>query len=121
MNTLVNCPNCHSAVALPQNGNVVETLTCQGCGQQFLPRFYCPDAKAASRHAFTPSSVLVDNEGAIYSFCPEHTFTTYALVADESPRARSSFLDVIVRNLDSLVFRLSIEIESLRWRLSSKH
>lgn len=120
MNTKVFCPNCASVVILPRNGNVVDTLTCQVCSQRFLPRFYCPDAKSNARHAFIPSSILVDNEGAVYTFCPEHTFTTYALVADEKSRSQPNLFTVLARYLDSLVFRLAIEIEGLRWRLSSR-
>lgn len=120
MNTKVFCPNCHSAVILPRNGNVVDTLTCQVCGQRFLPRFYCPDAKSKARHAFIPSSILVDNQGAVYTFCPEHTFTTYALVAVEKPRPQPKPLNALARFLDSLAFRLSVEIEGLRWRLFTR-
>ncbi|MBI4675321.1 MAG: hypothetical protein HY741_27065 [Chloroflexi bacterium] len=98
----------------------METLTCQACGQRFLPRFYCPDAKVESRHAFVPSSILVDNAGAVYTFCPEHTFTTYALVTDEKPRPQPVLLDTLLRRLDSFAFRLAIEIEGLRWRFFSR-
>ncbi len=119
MNTKVYCPNCHSAVDLPQNGNVVETLVCQDCGQRFLPRFYCPDTNSTTRHAFLSTALYVDNEGAVYAFCPEHTYTTYALVTDEKLRPQSNLLDSLAHYLDSLAFRLVLKIEGLRWRMFS--
>ena len=120
MSLKVYCPNCHSAVTLPQNGGVVETLTCQICGERFLPRFYCPDANFSLRHVVVPTALYVDNEGAVYAFCPEHTYTTHALIEAEKPRPALQFLETLARYLDSLLFRLVIEIEGLRWRLSSR-
>jgi hypothetical protein len=118
MNTKVICPNCHSIVTLPLNGNVVDMLVCSNCGQQFMPHFYCPDANFSSRHVVIPTALYVDNEGAAYTFCPEHTFTTYALVTDI--KLRPNLRESIAQYLDSLAFRISLEIEDLRLRFSSR-
>ena len=53
-------------------------------------------------------------------FCPEHTFTTYALAADSQPRPRRTPLYSLARFLDSLAFRLALTIEGWRWRLASR-
>jgi len=81
INTQIACPKCRSTVALSVNGNTLETpLVCQACGQTVSPHFYCPEANSSARHIFTASRLYVDNMGAIYTFCPDHTFTTYSLL-----------------------------------------
>jgi len=95
-------------------------LICQVCGQHFLPRFYCPSADVPARHIFTPTLLYVDNMGAPYAFCPEHTFTTYALIADETLRPQPNLFNTFAHYLDAIVFRVKIEIEALRWRLTSR-
>ncbi len=121
INTKIACPQCRLTVALSVNGNTLETpLVCEACGQTFLPHFYCPEVNSSSRHIFAASHLYVDNMGGIYTFCPDHTFTTYALAADSKPRPKRSPFQSIIRFLDSIVFRLSLTIEGLRWRLASR-
>jgi hypothetical protein len=121
INTQIACPQCRSIVALAVNGNTLETpLVCQACGETFLPHFYCPEANSSSRHIFAASRLYVDNMGAIYTFCPDHAFTTYALTADSKPRHKRSPFQSIVRFFDSIFFRLTLAIEGLRWRLVSR-
>jgi hypothetical protein len=121
INTKSACPKCRSTVAVAVNGNTLETpLACEACGQTFLPNFYCPEVNSSSRHIFAASHLYVDNMGAIYTFCPDHTFTTYALAADSKPRPKRSAFRAIARFFDSMVFRLSLTIEGLRWRLVSR-
>lgn len=116
MKVQIACPNCRSTISVPVNGDVVETpLACQFCGAAFSPRFYCPDARSPSRHIFVATVLHVDNTGALYAFCPQHTFTTYSLTADSKPRPRRTPLRSLARFFDSLVFRLALAIES--WRL----
>jgi hypothetical protein len=94
--------------------------TCSVCGQSFAPHFYCPDARSSARHIFAASSLRVDNLGAVYTFCPEHTFTTYSLAADSKPRLRLTPLRFLARFLDSLVYRLTLNIEALRWQMFAR-
>jgi len=106
MNAQIACPDCRSIISFHINGNVIDTpLTCQVCGQSFAPHFYCPDARSPLRHVFAASSLRVDNLGAVYTFCPEHTFTTYALAADSQPSPRQTPLRSLAHFLDSLVYR----------------
>ncbi|CAG0944467.1 hypothetical protein ANRL1_01769 [Anaerolineae bacterium] len=122
MNAQIACPNCRSTISFRINGNVIDTpLTCSVCGHSFAPHFYCPDARSSSRHIFAASSLRVDNLGAVYTFCPEHTFTTYALAADSKPRPKQTPLRSLARFLDSLVYRLTLNIEALRWQMSARH
>jgi hypothetical protein len=87
----IACPNCRSTIVLPVNGNAVDApLLCRTCGQAFSPHFYCPDANSPARHFFAATKLYIDNAGGVYTFCPEHTFTTYALAADSQPRPRRS-------------------------------
>jgi hypothetical protein len=121
MNVQIACPNCRSTISFRINGNVIDTpLTCSACGQSFAPHFYCPDARSSSRHIFAASSLRVDNLGAIYAFCPEHTFTTYALAADSKPRPKQTPLRSLAHFLDSLVYRLTLNIEALRWQMFAR-
>ncbi len=120
-NTQIACPNCRSTVALAVNGNTSETpLVCGACGQAFFPHFYCPEVNSSLRHVFAANRLYVDNMGAIYTFCPDHTFTTYALAADSKPRPKRSPLQSLARFFDSILFRLALTIESLRLRLVSR-
>lgn len=115
----IACPNCRSTVVLSVNGNRVDTpLVCQTCGQAFSPHFYCPDANSPARHIFAASKLYIDNAGQVYTFCPEHTFTTYILAADSKPRQRRTPLYPLARFLDSLAFRVALTIEGWRWRLA---
>ena len=120
-NAQIACPTCRSTVILSVKGNAVEApLVCETCGQAFTPHFYCPDANWAARHIVAATRLYVDNAGKIYTFCREHTFTTYALAADSKPRPRRSLLYSLTRFLDSLVFRLALTVEGWRWRLVSR-
>ena len=115
----VACPKCRSTVVLSTNGNVLESpLICQVCGQAFSPRFYCPDTRSPARHVLAAARLYIDNAGKVYAFCPEHTFTTYALAADSRPRRKQTPLYSLFRFLDSLLFRLALAIEG--WRLASR-
>jgi len=115
------CPNCRSTIVLPVNGNAVDTpLVCQTCGQAFSPHFYCPDANSPARHIFAASKLYIDNAGQVYTFCPEHTFTSYSLAADSKPRQRRAPLYHLSRILDSFAFRVALTIEGWRWRMASR-
>jgi hypothetical protein len=117
----IACPNCRSTVVFSFIGNVFETpLICQTCKQAFSPHFYCPDAASSARHVFAAAKFYVDNAGQVYAFCPEHTFTTYALAADSQPRQKRASFRRLTRLLDSLVFRAALTIEGWRWRLASR-
>jgi len=117
----IACPRCRSTVVLSVNGNTADTpLVCQTCGQAFSPHFYCPEANSPARHIFTAAKLYIDNAGKVYTFCPEHTFTTYALAADSQPRPRRTPLYSLTRFLDSLAFRLALTIEGWRWRSVSR-
>ncbi|MBI3537472.1 MAG: hypothetical protein HY070_07955 [Chloroflexi bacterium] len=121
MNAQIACPNCRSTNSISINGNILDTpLTCQVCGRTFAPHFYCPDARSSARHIFAASSLRVDNLGAVYTFCPEHTFTTYALAADSKPRPKQTPLRSLARFLDSLVYRLTLNIEALRLQMFAR-
>lgn len=121
MNTQIACPNCRSTISFPIKGNVIDTpLTCSVCGESFAPHFYCPDARSSSRHIFAATTLRVDNLGAVYTFCPEHTFTTYALAADSKPRPKQTPLRSLARFFDSLVYRLMLNIEVLRLQVFSR-
>jgi ribosomal protein S27AE len=120
-NTQIACPKCRATVVLAVNGNTLNTpLACQACGQTFLPHFYCPDVNSPARHIFAANVLYVDNFGAIYTFCPEHTFTTYALAADSKPRRRHTLLQSFIRYLDSIAYRLALTVAGWRWRLVSR-
>ncbi len=121
INKQIACPRCRSTVVLAVNGNTLETpLLCQICGQTFFPHFYCPEVNSSVRHIFAASDLYIDNMGAIYTFCPDHTFTTYSLAADSKPRLKRSPFHPIARFFDSIAFRLALTIEGLRWRLNSR-
>lgn len=87
---LMSCPFCGSKNFVPYpNGNTIDVpLSCTTCGRSFAPRFYCPDRKASRRHAFESQALYVDNQNGLYTFCPEHSFTTYDLVEPEPARVR---------------------------------
>lgn len=121
MNAQLACPNCRSTQRLSFNGNVLDTpLTCQVCGQSFAPHFYCPDASASSRHVFKANTLYVDNARALYTFCPAHTFTTYALTAEYRPRSKRTPLRTLAHLFDALVFRLALNLEALRLQTFSR-
>lgn len=121
MNAQIACPNCRSTISLQVNGNVMDTpLTCQVCGQTFAPHFYCPDARAPSRHIFAATALHIDNAGALYAFCPVHTYTTYALAPDSKPRSKRTPLRSLAYFFDSLVFRVALNLEALRWQTLSR-
>jgi hypothetical protein len=121
MNAHIACPHCRSTISLRVDGNVLDTpLTCQVCGQTFVPHFYCPDARSSARHVFAATVLHIDNAGMPYAFCPVHTLTTYALAADSKPRPKRTLLQTLARFLDSLVFRLTLHIAALRWQIFSR-
>ena len=117
----IACPKCRSTVVLSVNGNAVDApQVCQTCGHTFSPHFYCPDANSPARHVFVATQLYIDNAGKVYTFCPEHTFTTYALTADSKPRLKNTPLYPLTRFFDSLIFRWALTIEGWRWRLISR-
>lgn len=117
----IACPTCRSTITLSFNGNTLNVpLVCPACGQTFSPRFYCPDAKSPVRHTFAATALHIDNAEAVYTFCPEHTFTTYALTPDNKPRPRRTPMQSLARFFDTLLFRLALAVEGLRWRLVSR-
>jgi len=117
----IACPNCRSTIVLSANGNAVDALlVCHTCGQAFSPHFYCPDASSPARHIFAATKLYIDNVGKVYTFCPEHTFTTYALTPESKPRPRRTPLYSLARFLDSLAFRFALTLEGWRWRLVSR-
>ncbi|PIV28804.1 MAG: hypothetical protein COS37_00160 [Anaerolineae bacterium CG03_land_8_20_14_0_80_58_20] len=117
----IACPNCRANFILSSNGNAIAApLICRTCGQAFLPHFYCPDVSSPARHIFTASTLYIDGAGKAYAFCPEHTFTTYAVAAENRPRQGNTSFRAIVRFFDSLAFRMALTIESWRWRLASR-
>ena len=121
MNTQLACPHCRSTQRLSFNGNLLDTpLICQACGQSFAPHFYCPDARASSRHVFEANVLRIDNANSLYAFCPEHTFTTYALTAECRSRPKRTHLRAIAHFFDSLVFRLALNLEALRLQAFSR-
>lgn len=121
MNRQIACPNCRSPLTISFNGSVYETpLICQVCGRTFAPHFYCPDARSSARHILAATTLRVDNAGKLYTFCPVHTFTTYALAADSKPRPKRTPFRSLARFLDSLVFRITLNIEALRLQALSR-
>ena len=64
--------------------------------------------------------LLVDNVGRVYTFCPEHTYTTYTLTSDSQPRLKRTPFQSLLRFFDSLAFRLALAVESWRLRLASR-
>jgi len=120
-NTKIACPKCRATVALTVNGNTLDTpLTCQACGQTFSPHFYCPDINSSSRHIFAARAIYVDNMGALYTFCPEHTFTTYAFAADSKLHRKRNFFQSLIHFLDGIAYRVSLTLEGWRWRFVSR-
>ncbi len=115
------CPNCQSVFSPAQTGNILPTpLVCPSCSHRFSPRFYCPEANAPGHHIFTASALHIDNAGALYTFCPEHTFTTYALTPDSQPRPKRTPMQSLTRFFDSLRYRLTLTVEGWRWRFASR-
>ena len=114
------CPNCQSVVNPSFSGNVLNTpLVCPTCDQTFSPRFYCPEANAPGQHIFTAAALYVDSAGALYTFCPEHTFTTYALTPDSQPHHKRIPFRSFTRFINSLIYRLALTVEGWRWRFAS--
>jgi len=120
----VHCPHCGRPVPIwAFNGNTIDIpLICAACGQSFAPRYYCPDRKATNRHAFEVHNLYVDSLGEVYTFCPEHTFTTYDLVEtepDRSGRVRS-WVAAVRASLSVMLFRLALVLEGARQRLPTQ-
>lgn len=117
------CPACGSKIQLPEvNGNTIATpLTCEHCGHRFRPRFYCPDRKASAYHIFETEALYVDNLDGLYTFCPEHTYTTYDLVesaiGNRRTLARSQARWRELSNV--LLFRLALTLAPLRVALET--
>ncbi len=115
------CPVCQKAVqVLRTNGNTIAMpLTCQHCGHSFRLRFYCPDHKAPKYHVFESDALYVDNMDGLYTFCPQHTYTTYDMA--DSPIPERNALAQLQSRLndfwDPLLFRLALILESTRQRL----
>jgi len=113
----IACPRCRAIVSLLVNGNTIDVpLVCSSCGQTFSPHFYCPDENESKRHVFAASKLYVDNVGVRYTFCPTHTFTTYALTPDNKPRRKHNPLYPFLHFFDTLIFRLALMVEG--WRLA---
>jgi len=120
-NIQIACPNCRSTIIFSINGNTFDApLVCQTCKRAFSPHFYCPDTDSPARHIFSASKLYIDNAGKMYAFCPDHTFTTYALAADSKPRPRRTPVHHFTHFLDSLAFRMGLAVEDWRWRLTSR-
>jgi len=114
------CPDCKTVFSPLPNGNTLNMpLVCPACGQTVSPRFYCPEANTPGHHIFTATAIYVDSVGAPYTFCPEHTFTTYALTPDSLPRPQRTPFRTFLRFFDSLIYRLTLTFEGWRWRLAS--
>ncbi len=119
------CPSCGKAVRLPySDGNTIAVpLICEHCNHGFRPRFYCPDHKSPRYHVFEAESLYLDNLHSLYTFCPEHTYTTYDLAQptpSNSPittRVRMWF----VESLKIFLFRSALTLESARQRLFARH
>jgi len=120
MNKL-SCPKCNSDLILSNKETMIYTpLTCQVCGHKFSPDFYCPDTNSPACHVFVANSIYIDNFGAIYTFCPDHSFTTYSLVVKPKSRFTASFLiQLFINSIDSLMFRLTLTLEGWRRRIFS--
>lgn len=124
----VRCPFCghESDIPHPQGNTIDVPLVCTVCGRSFTPRFYCPDRKASQRHIFESRALYVDNLHGLYTFCPEHTFTTYDIVApdqyDEQPPGDMGMVHAwaaaVHSSLSALLFRLALALEGIRRRLS---
>lgn len=119
--TQIFCPNCHTVLLLPGANAVMDTpLICPKCGQDVLPRFVCPDENSPARHEFAAHALYLDNDGAIYTFCPEHTFTTYALSNERRPTPLQVAARSFLHFWDSLAFRLALTVAGWRWRALSR-
>jgi len=125
---LVSCPFCGNQIDIPRpQGNTIDMpLVCTVCGRSFTPRFYCPDRKASQRHVFESRALYVDNLHGLYTFCPEHTFTTYDIVTPDGHDEQSpggigmlqAWAVVVQSSLSALLFRVALIFESVRQRLS---
>ena len=115
------CPICQKAVRVSRtDGNTIAMpLTCKHCGHSFRLRFYCPDHKAPKYHVFEAEALYVDNMDGLYTFCPQHTYTTYDLA--DSPIPERNVLAQLQSRLseywDARLFRLALMLESARQRL----
>jgi len=120
MNNLT-CPKCNCSITLFNKDLMIYTpLTCQSCGHKFRPSFYCPDENSPACHIFVAHSIYRDNLGTIYTFCPDHSFTSYSLVIKPksrftAPRSIQNFIN----SIDTLIFRLALTLEGWRRRLFS--
>jgi hypothetical protein len=117
----VNCPFCGSKnfIAYPDGNTIDVPLACTACGRNFTPKFYCPDRKANRRHVFESQRLFVDNLNGLYTFCPEHSYTTYDLVKWEPDRMGliRSWVMTVQDSLSVMLFRLALALEGIKQRL----
>ena len=116
---------CRKAIEVSRNnGNTIAMpVMCGHCWHSFRLRFYCPDHNAPKYHVFEAEALYVDNMDGLYTFCPEHTYTTYDL-ADSPIRERNAFAKFLSRlgeEWDAFLFRLALMLESARQRLFPNH
>jgi hypothetical protein len=119
------CPFCGSKILLSHpDGNTIDVpLVCNICGRRFTPRFYCPDRKAERRHIFESQALYLDNLGRLYTFCPEHTFTTYDMLGTESDDKGGTtgflrrYVNLLYAFVTATVFRLALTLEGARQHL----
>ncbi len=90
-------------------------------GHRFRPRFYCPDRQAPAYHIFETEALYVDNLNGLYTFCPEHTYTTYDLVESAIGNRRTlARFRARWRELSNvLLFRLALTLAPLRVALET--
>ena len=117
------CPTCRNMIGLSRsNGNTIAVpLVCARCGFRLRPRFYCPDRKAPAYHIFETEALYVDNLDGLYTFCPEHTYTTYDLVESAIGNRRTlARFQARWRELSNvLLFRLALTLAPLRVALET--
>ncbi len=124
----VTCPFCGNKNDIPRpKGNTIDVpLVCMSCGRSFVPRFYCPDRDASRRHVFEGRTLYLDNLHGLYTFCPEHTYTTYDIVTPDGcdtqmARAVKAILDrvaVMQTAVSALSFRVALALDGIRHRLA---
>ncbi len=124
----VTCPFCGSKNGIPHpQGNTIDVpFVCVSCGRSFVPRFYCPDRQASQRHIFESRALYVDNLHGLYTFCPEHTYTTYDIVTPDgrdvqmagAVKSIQDWVAVVQTAVSALSFRAALALDGLRHRLA---
>jgi hypothetical protein len=118
---VVICPFCgrKNLISHPDGNTVDVPLACAACGRSFTPKFYCPDRRASRRHVFESRALFVDNLNGLYTFCPDHSYTTYDLVEPEPDRAGlvQFWVATVQASLNVVLFRLALALEGVKQRL----